>query len=74
MFAVLGIPGLINPAAFSNDVLSRDFPTMMALTVLFGAMIFISSKGKQIRVEGVVLLFCFLAYQYLLFSQNIMLT
>lgn len=71
MLAVLGIPGLINPDYFSADVLSRDFPVMISLTLLFGAMVFISGKGKLIRPEGAVLLLCFIAYQCLLFSQTI---
>lgn len=74
MFAVLGIPALINPDYFATEVLSRDFPVMIGLTLLFGAMVFVSSKGKLIRPEGAVLLFCFISYQCLLFSQNIMLT
>ncbi|HIF50637.1 MAG TPA: calcium/sodium antiporter [Thiotrichaceae bacterium] len=74
MFAVLGIPTLIKPDYFPEEVLTRDFPTMISLTLLFGAMVFVSSKGKLIRPEGAVLLFCFVAYQCLLFSQNIALT
>jgi cation:H+ antiporter len=74
MFAVLGIPALINPDYFSEDVLNRDFPAMLTLTLLFGAMVFISGKGKLIRPEGAVLLLCFIAYQCLLFSQTMALT
>jgi cation:H+ antiporter len=74
MLAVLGIPALINPDSFTGEVLTRDFPAMIALTLLFGAMVFVSSKGKLIRPEGAALLLCFIAYQYVLFSQNIMLT
>ena len=74
MFAVLGIPALINPDSFAKEVLTRDFPAMIALTLLFGAMVFVSSKGKLIRPEGAVLLLCFIAYQYVLFSQHIVLT
>ncbi|MBL1142271.1 MAG: calcium/sodium antiporter [Proteobacteria bacterium] len=71
MFAVLGIPALINPDYFARDVLNRDFPTMIALSLLLGVMIFASSKGKLTRPEGTVLLLCFISYQYVLFSQNI---
>lgn len=71
MLAVLGIPALINPDYFAKEVLLRDFPTMIGLTLLLGAMVFISSKGKLIRAEGAALLFCFFAYQYVLFSQSI---
>jgi cation:H+ antiporter len=72
MLAVLGIPALINPDYFAREVLTRDFPSMIALTLFLGAMVFISSKGKLTRVEGAVLLSCFFAYQYVLFSQSMM--
>jgi cation:H+ antiporter len=74
MFAVLGIPTLINPDYFAKEVLTRDFPTMIGLTLLLGAMVFASSKGKLTKPEGTLLLLCFIAYQSLLFSQNIALT
>ena len=71
MLAVLGIPTLIQPGVFEEDVLVRDFPAMILLTLLLGAMVFISSKGKLIRTEGVLLLSGFILYQYVLFSQTI---
>lgn len=71
MLAVLGIPTLINPDYFAEDVLNRDFPAMIGLTLLLGAMVFISSKGKLTRPEGTILLLGFIAYQYVLFSQSI---
>lgn len=74
ILAVLGIPALINPDYFANEVLTRDYPAMMGLSLLLGAMIFISSKGKLVRTEGAILLACFLGYQYVLFSQSIMTT
>ncbi|MEM6998273.1 MAG: calcium/sodium antiporter [Pseudomonadota bacterium] len=74
MLAVLSIPTLINPDYFADDVLYRDFPTMITLTLLMGAMVFMSSKGKLIRSEGALLFLCFIGYQYMLFSQSITLT
>lgn len=71
MLAVLGIPALINPDHFASEVLNRDFPAMITLSLLLGIMIFASSKGKLTRPEGAGLLFCFIGYQYILFSQSI---
>ncbi len=72
ILAVLGIPALINPDYFASEVLTRDYPAMMGLSLLLGVMIFVSSKGKLVRTEGAILLACFMGYQYVLFSQNIM--
>jgi len=74
ILAVLGIPALINPDYFAREVLTRDYPAMIGLSLLLGAMIFISSKGKLVRTEGALLLACFLGYQYVLFTQIIMTT
>ena len=71
MLAVLGIPALINPDSFLPEVLNRDFPAMILLSLLIGIMVFASSKGKLTRPEGAILLLCFIAYQYVLFSQSI---
>ena len=49
ILAVLGIPALINPDYFASEVLTRDYPAMVGLSLLLGAMIFISSKGKLVR-------------------------
>lgn len=68
MLAVIGVPGLINPAAFGPDVLFRDFPVMFAMTLLMGWMVFIHGAGKFYRSEGGFLLLCFILYQYWLFS------
>jgi cation:H+ antiporter len=71
MLAVLGIPALINPDYFAREVLTRDFPAMIGLTLLLGFMVFVSGKGKLARVEGMILVTCFFGYQYILFSQSI---
>lgn len=66
--AVVGVPGLIHPAAFSSDVVTRDLPVMFGLTILMGWMVFISGKGRFGRIEGGILLLCFVVYQYSLFA------
>jgi len=68
MLAVIGIPGMIHATDFDRLVLTRDFPVMIALTLLMGWMVFIQGSGKFDRVEGSVLLLGFIVYQYWLFS------
>lgn len=74
ILAVLGIPALINPDSFAREVITRDYPAMLGLSLLLGIMIFVSSKGKLVRSEGAILLICFLGYQYVLFSSSIITT
>jgi len=70
MLAVLGIPALIQPTAFEQAVLLRDYPVMLALTLLMGAMVFIFGAGRFTRLEGLFLLGCFGTYQYFIFSHG----
>jgi cation:H+ antiporter len=67
MLMVLGVPALIHPAEVSSDVMLRDFPIMICLTLLMGWMAFIYGRGKFDRMEGGFLFFCFIGYQYWLF-------
>lgn len=67
MLMVMGVPSLIHPGQFGREVLVRDFPVMMGLTLLMGWMVFITGDGKFSRTEGGVLLACFIAYQAWLF-------
>lgn len=69
MLAVLGIPGLIQPAYFERAVLLRDFPAMIGLCLLLGMLVFITSAGRLRRAEGALLFLCFAAYQCILFWQ-----
>ncbi|MDX1519332.1 MAG: calcium/sodium antiporter, partial [Gammaproteobacteria bacterium] len=68
MLAVLSIPALINPTGFERAVLVRDYPVMLGLTLLMGWMVFIQGAGRFSRLEGLILLGCFFAYQFLLFK------
>lgn len=70
MLVVLGIPSMIHSADFSEEVLTRDFVTMLVLTLLMGWMVFINGSGKFSRAEGFVLLACFCGYQYWLFLDS----
>ncbi len=67
MLAVTGVPGLISPTAFGDEVLLRDFPVMAGMTVLMGLMVFFIGTGRLDRFEGALLMLCFVSYQYWLF-------
>ncbi|MCU4675466.1 calcium/sodium antiporter [Catenovulum sp. 2E275] len=67
--AVLAIPGILAPGAIDPLALTRDGYIMIAVTILLILMA-IGIKGPRSinRVEGGILLACFIAYQYILFS------
>jgi len=65
LLAVLGIPGLINGVGIQASILQIDYAFMFGLTVAMSIMAW-GSKGKPgeiTRLEGGVLLSCFIAYQ-----------
>jgi len=68
MLMVLGIPIMIHPTEVSSEVLTRDIPIMITLSLLMGWIVFIYGRGKFDRVEGGFLFSCFIAYQYWLFT------
>lgn len=66
ILAVMGLPALINPSALSPLAMSRDFYVMLAVSVLL--LLMALGKRRQInRVEGGILVICFVAYQAFLF-------
>ena len=66
ILAVMGIPGLLNPSVLSPLAMGRDFYVMLAVSVLL--MLMALGKRRRInRVEGGILLSCFIAYQAYLF-------
>ena len=68
LLGVLGLPGAISPGTFAPEVLSRDFPVMIALTLALLVMAWgFRGAGRVNRVEGAVLLAAFLAYQFWLY-------
>jgi len=71
LLAVIGIAGIIAPMPLIDAaVLTRDWPTMMGLSVLLFVMAYgFGGEGKITRLEGSVLLLAFVAYNsYLVFS------
>lgn len=73
ILGVLALPGLILPSVIDNEVLTRDYSVMAGLTVLLFLMssLFKSEKRAIGRMEGVVLLACFVGYLGLLYQQTI---
>jgi cation:H+ antiporter len=68
LLAVLSIPGLVTPGVYSPEVMDRDLPVMMILTIsLFFMGHGLGKQGRINRFEGLVLLLCFVGYQSLLF-------
>ncbi|WP_318499399.1 calcium/sodium antiporter [Photobacterium leiognathi] len=66
ILAVMGIPGLLNPSVLSPLAMSRDFYVMLTLSVLL--LLMALGKRRRInRVEGGILVICFIAYQAYLF-------
>ncbi|HSP00584.1 MAG TPA: calcium/sodium antiporter [Thioalkalivibrio sp.] len=64
LLAVLALPGLIHPAAVPGDVLARDYPVMVGLTLLFLVMAF-GLRGRAGRIGrpgGLLLVACFVGY------------
>lgn len=68
LLAVLSLPGLIAPGPFLPEVLNRDQPIMIGLTVALFLMGYGSgNQGRINRLEGLILLAVFVGYQSLLF-------
>jgi cation:H+ antiporter len=64
LLAVLGIPGLLAPGTIPPEVINRDMPVMLALTLALFAMGYSTHRHGTInRLEGGLLLSCFIAYQ-----------
>ena len=65
---VLAIPGIILPFEIPNEVMSRDYPFMLVLTVLlFIASYKFKKEGIINRSEGVVMIAALCIYLYILF-------
>lgn len=67
--AVLGLPGVLGPGPFDPEVLTRDVPIMVIMTLaLFVLGYGLGSSGRINRFEGLALLAAFAGYQWLLFT------
>ena len=72
LLAVLGLPGLISPGPIDTEVLSRDYPVMIGLTVALFVMAYgFRGPGRINRIEGTILVLAFCAYQTLLYFSEL---
>ncbi len=63
LLAVIGIPALITPITLDENVLLRDFPSMIGITfVLFILAYGFKGNGRINRIEGFILLMLYVAY------------
>ncbi|GAB6041748.1 calcium/sodium antiporter [Endothiovibrio diazotrophicus] len=64
LLAVLGLPGALAPGAVDPDVLARDYPVMIGLTIaLFATAYGFRGAGRINRIEGALLLAVWIGYQ-----------
>ena len=65
---VLAVPGILYPSTIDEHVLSRDMPIVLVLTAMLFIMAYgFRGPGRINRIEGGILLGCFIAYELLLF-------
>lgn len=70
--AVIGLPAIIHPLNTPAELLSRDLPIMLGLTLLLILFNFTPPKSNVIaRPEGIILLTAFIGYQILLYIQSV---
>jgi cation:H+ antiporter len=68
LLAVLPMPGLIAPGVFSSEIMSRDMPVMIGLTLVMFIMSYgFRRDGRINRLEGLLLFSAFIGYQGMLF-------
>ncbi len=71
LLAVLGMPGLIMPSTTPPELLSRDFPAMIGLSIALFAMGYgFLRPGHITRTEGGLLLGGYVAYMGLLYHAS----
>lgn len=69
LLAVLGMPGLLAPGLLDENAAHRDALVMLGLTLLLLVFSFNFRGTRRInRVEAVLLVGCYLVYQYWLFA------
>ncbi len=68
LLVVLGVPGLIRPLQLDAEVLNRDFPVMIGLSIALFIMAYgFRGQGRINRIEGGLLVISYAAYLTLLY-------
>lgn len=68
LLAVFSLPGLIAPGPMERDVLVRDFPAMLIITLVLFLMVCLTARAPRInRASGGLLLLLFGAYMVKLY-------
>ncbi len=69
---VISVPGFINAYTIPGEVLTRDFPIMLGLTIFLLGLAYFTHKGKGMhRFSGILLLLCFVGFQITLYIQSV---
>ncbi len=73
ILGVLALPGLILPSVIETSVLTRDYLIMAGLTVMLYLMSTLFKSERKVigRIEGAILLSCFIGYMGLLYQQTV---
>ncbi len=72
LLGVMALPGMLAPGPLGDDVLDRDFPVMLGLTVALFLMAFgRHGRGRVNRIEGGLLLAVYAAYLYWLYTDTL---
>jgi cation:H+ antiporter len=72
LLAVLGLPGLLNPGPVDDIVLTRDYPVMVCLTLVFFVMAYgFRGPGRITRTGGACFVLAFVGYQTLLYFSEV---
>ena len=69
MLMVIGIAALLSNLVMEKDVLNRDLPFLVGITILFAAFIFIG--GDISNIEGIILVLILIGYIiYLIYNER----
>ncbi|WP_211164341.1 calcium/sodium antiporter [Shewanella salipaludis] len=71
ILAVLAVPGLIAPGEIDAMASGRDFYMVMATSVALAVLVLFGGRTRELKPwHGVVLVSCFIAYQFILFQSH----